>query len=246
MTQDSNFFVSIGNPVKDEYGRTIGRVASLDVNPNGTIGSLYIQQGDGRVAKYPADNLIIEDSHVTMQSSTKTKALTYCDQIPLVWRKNQTIRNLLDSNKISPDVYDDMHQNFQDALEQLKGEAQTLVEKIDQEIARCTREKRDLNYALVNLEIEHEIGKIGEDPYQGAFTAIQECLNNVNREKVELEEIKNKLSNILLGDATLADEAKEDETPQAASEAEGSTEAQSSLPEPPVVVYVKEVGQSSA
>jgi len=246
MAQDSTFFMSVGNQVKDEYGRIIGRVASLDVNPNGTIGSLYIQQGDGRVAKYPADNLRIEDSQVTMQSSTKTKALTYCDQIPLIWRKNQTIRNLLDKNKISPDVYDDLHRNFQGALEQLKSEAQTLVEKIDQEKARCERETKDLNYALVNLEIEHEIGKIEEDPYQGAFTAIQECLKNVNREKAELEEIKNKLSNILLGETAVTDEAKGEETSQATSETEGPAEAQSSLPEPPVVVYVKEIGQSSA
>ncbi len=245
MAEDSNFFMSIGNQVKDEYGRIIGRVASVDVNPNGTIGSLYIQQGDGRVAKYPADNLRIEDSHVTVQSSTKAKALTYCDHIPLIWRKNQTIKSLLDRNKISPDVYDDLHRNFQGALEQLKSEAQILIEKIDREKTRCEQETKDLNYALVNLEIEHEIGKIEEEPYQGAFAAIQECLKNVNQEKSELEEIKNKLSNILLGETVKADEAGE-EASEVTSETEESAEAQSGLPEPPVVVYVKEIGQSSA
>jgi len=104
---------------------------------------------------------------------------------------------------------------------------------------------------LVHLEIEHEIGKIDEQAYQTALLMIQECLKRANMEKTDLESMKSKLSNILLGEKP--SEPVEMKTEQTEQEAKKETEEQKTetpappspnLPEPPVVVYVKEVGQS--
>jgi F0F1-type ATP synthase membrane subunit b/b' len=103
----------------------------------------------------------------------------------------------LEKKKISPEVYEDLHNSFEGALNQLKSEAQALMEKINKEIERCAQEIRELNYALVYLEVEHEIGEIDEQSYQTAFSTIQECLKKANMEKTDLESMKNKLSNIL-------------------------------------------------
>jgi hypothetical protein len=108
---------------------------------------------------------------------------------------------------------------------------------------------KELNYALVHLEIEHEIGRINNGSYQTAFTMIQEDLKRANAEKSDLELTKNKLSNILLGDEPKIDEqeqskVKEDEPLETPSEASISTSDTPELPEPPVVVYVKEIGKA--
>ena len=144
-------------------------------------------------------------------------------------------------------MYDDLHNNCEGVLNQLKGEAQALMEKIDKETARCAQEIKELNYALVHLEIEHEIGKIDEQSYQTAFSTIQECLKRANTEKSNLEAMRNKLSNMLLGETPIQtqQEAKEEAVKEPPTKEEASAPSSLGLPEPPVVVYVKEMSGSS-
>jgi len=246
MTQNSNLFLSVGKQVKDEYECVIGKVASFAVNPNGRIDSVYIEQGDGRFIKHPAESLKVEGSEVVLLSKVKMETATLCDQIPLIWRKDQALKELLEKKKISPELYEDLHNSFDGVLNQLKSEAQALIEKIDKETARCAQEIKELNYALVHLEIEHEIGKVDEQSYQAAFLTIQECLKRANMEKSDLEVMKNKLSNILLGEPPpqTEQEAKGESTEESKAQEETPAPPSPNLPEPPVVVYVKEVGES--
>ncbi len=236
MPQDPNLFLSLGKVVKDEYGRLIGEVASFAVKPSGGVDAIYIRHSDGRFIKYPAGTIKVDGSDVIFLSKVKYDTSVFCDQIPLIWRKDQALKELLEKKKISPELYEDLHRSFEGALNQLKSEAQTLMERIDKEIERCNQEIRELNYALVHLEVEHEIGEVNDQPYQAAFTTIQECLKRANLEKTDLESMRNKLSNILLGEApkTVAEEHAE----------EASTPPSPSLPEPPVIVYVKEAGEA--
>jgi len=254
MTQNSNLFISIGKQIKDEYGRTIGKATSFAVNPNGRINSIYIEQGNGKIMKCPAENLKVEDSGIILLSRVKMEAKTLSDQIPLIWRKDQALNELLEKKKISLEVHEDLHKSFEGVLNQLKDEAKTLMENVDKETVRCAKEIKELNYALVNLEIEHEIGEIDEESYQTSFATIQECIKKANTEKSELEAMESKLSNILLGEtpSLIEQETREEPAEESKAQEQVQTDAPLSpipspnLPEPPVVVYVKEVGESSA
>ncbi len=239
MSHDSNIFLSIGKPVKDEYGQIIGEVVSFAVKPNGNVEQVYIRRSDGTFAKYPAANITFNGSEVVYVSNIKTETNAFCNQIPLIWRKDQALKELYEKKKISPEIYEDLHNSFEGALNQLKTEAQALLEKIDGEIERCNKEIKELNYALVHLEVEHEIGEVNDTSYQAAFTAIQECLKRASLEKADLEGLRSKLSNILLGETI--------HEPSRREVAVTSTAASipTSLPEPPVIVYVKEAGESS-
>ena len=238
MLPDPNLFLSLGKPVKDEYGRFVGEIASFAVKPNGIVDSVYIRQSDGQFTKYPATNIRIEGSEVIFLSTIKMETTNFCDKIPLIWRKDQALNELLEKKKISPEVYEDLHNSFEGALNQLKSEAQTLIEKIEKEMERCSQEIRELNYALVHLEVEHEIGEIDDQSYQTSLSTIQECLKRANTEKSDLANMKNKLSNILLG------ETLNKPVPNVSAALKPTASLSPLLPEPPVIVYVKEAGES--
>jgi len=245
MSQNPNLFLSVGKQIKDEYGRGLGKVASFALTPNGKFDAIFIEQGDGRFLKFPAENLKFDGIDITLISKTKWETNALCDQIPLIWRKDQALKGLVEKKKISPELYEELHSNFDGALNQLKNDAQNFTEEIDKEIARCANEIKELNYALVHLEIEHEIGRTNNESYQIAFTIIQENLKRANIEKSDLELTKNKLSNILLGEAPKTDEQEESKIKEdEPSEAVTSTSSAPELPEPPVVVYVKEIGKT--
>jgi len=237
---NSNLFLSIGKPIKNEYGRVIGKVASFALTPNGKFDAVYIEFGDGQFSKQPMESLQFNGAEITFISKIKSQAGILCDHIPLIWRKDEALNDLLEKRKITPDIYQDLHNSFDSVLTQLKKEAQVIIDESAIEIERCQEEITSLSYAIANLEIEHEIGKVDEENYKAAFALLQETLRRASSEKTDFELTKSKLSSVLLG-----------EQPQLPQKplankvyAEQVTNNASKLPEPPVVVYVKEIGKA--
>jgi hypothetical protein len=233
---NSNLFLYIGKPIKNEYGRIIGKVASFALTPSGKFDAVFVEFGDGQFTKQPMETLKFNNAEVTFISKTKNQASILCDQIPLIWRKDQALKDLNAKRKISPDLYQELHNSFTSVLTQLKKDAQIIVEEAAIEIERCQEEISSLSYAIANLEIEHEIGKVDEENYKNAFALLQETLKRDTLEKTDFELTKSKVSSVLLGDS-------QDITQRTKTYAEQVSVAQK-LPEPPVVVYVKEIGKA--
>ena len=237
MSQNPNLFLSVGKPVKDEYGRVVGKVASFAMTPNGKFDAVFVEFGGGQFSKQPMEQLKFNGSEVTFISTTKSQCSVLCDQIPLIWRKDQALKDLSEKKKISPEMYQEIHNSFDGVLNQLKKDAQVLSDQISDQVATCDDSIKEMSYALLNLEIEHEIGRIEDEAYKTSFATLQENLKRTTQEKNELELAKNKLANSLLGD-TLGTLQK------TKSPVDTNSEPKQELPEPPVVVYVKEVGKA--
>ena len=236
MSQISNLFLSIGKPVKDEYGRAVGKIVSFALTPGGKFDAAFIELSDGKFSKQPIENLTFNGAEITFISKIKSQSSVFCDQIPFIWRKDQALKDLAEKKKISPDLYQELHNNFESILTQLKKDAQVLSDEVVQEVVRCNQEIKALNYAVLHLELEHEIGKINDETYVSAFKLLQESLKRVNTEKSDMELTKTKLSNILLGDSK--------ESAQKTKVVAAPINEALELPEPPVVVYVKEIGKA--
>jgi hypothetical protein len=233
---NSNLFLYIGKPIKNEYGRIIGKVASFALTPSGKFDAVFVEFGDGQFTKQSMETLKFYGAEVTFISRIKNQAGILCDQIPLIWRKDQALKDLNGKRKISPDLCQELHNSFTSVLTQLKRDAQIIVEEAAIEIERCQEEISSLSYAIANLEIEHEIGKVDEENYKNAFALLQETLKRATLEKTDFELTKSKVSSVLLGDS-------QNITQRSKTYAEQVSVAQK-LPEPPVVVYVKEIGKA--
>ena len=264
-----NLFLSIGKPVKDEYGHTIGKVASFALTPNGQFDAAFIEFSDGKFAKQPMNTLKFDGAEITFISTIKARTNNLCDQIPLIWRKDQALKDLAEKKKITPELYQELHNSFDSILTQLKNDAQILIDETANEIENCDEALKTMSYAIVNLELEHEIGKIDEPTYKSAFNTLQESLKRLNNRKNDMEQTKAKISNILLGDTppeieqkiktklpteiktiaetvaeTTTESIKEPATEPTDEPVNEPTTETPELPEPPVVVYVKEVGKA--
>jgi len=154
------------------------------------------------------------------------------------------LNELVDKKKIPPEMFDDLHNNFEGALNQLKADAKTVMDDTDKQITKCTKQIQELHSALINLEIEREIGRIDDESYQKALGMIQWGLKGVNAEKNDLEALKSKLSNLLLGEKTVKPETTIPKETQEATATASPTSP--TLPEPPVVVHVRNPNKQSS
>jgi hypothetical protein len=250
---NSNLFLSLGKPIKNEYGKVIGKVASFALTPSGKFDAVFVEFADGQFSKQPMENLRFNGSEITFVAKIKSQANMLCDQIPLLWRKDQAVKDLNDKRKIAPELFSELHSSFESVLSQLKKDGQVIIDESAVEIARCEEEIKSLSYAIANLELEHEIGQVEESTYQTAFSLLQDSLKRATTEKADYELIKSKIGSILIGDPTaqmpkvnkvFAETVTTTQTkPVIAAPAPVSTTA-ADLPEPPVVVYVKEIGKA--
>ena len=237
----SNPFLFVGKQIKDEYGRNIGRVASFKVTPTGRIDGIFVEHGDGEFLSYSNDQIKLNNGELMISPTLKIKANSLCQEIPLIWRKDRALNELVEKKKIPPEMYDDLHNTFEGALNQLKENAKTIINDIDKEVDRCNKQIHSLHSALINLEIEREIGRLNGESYEQALKIIQWGLKGVNAEKNDLDAIKNKLSNLLLGENNQnIPKVPPTITPQQQTEAPKTPEvASTNLPEPPVIIHVR-------
>jgi len=232
----------IGKSVRDEYGRQIGRIASLAISPNGRVTGVFIQHEDGNFSQYPGDQFRISGDDIVFMPLVKLRVRTLCNEIPLIWRKNQALKELLEKKKVSPEIYNGLHENFEGALNQLKTDTEDILKDVEKRIVKCAQQIKELNSALIHLEIEREIGKINDESYRTAIMMIQGGLKQANAEKNDLEAMSNQLSNIILGETTAPTAQTEEGKKAVPSEAAPPTSTareHTSLPEPPVVIHVK-------
>jgi hypothetical protein len=257
--QLSNLFLSIGKSVKDEYGRSVGKIISFATDPNGKFEAAYVETSEGRFTKQPIERFTFNGSDITLISEIKSKTAVLCDQIPFIWRKDQALKELTDKKKIASELYQELHNNFSTVLSQLRKDAQISLDDATQGVNRCEEELGILSYSVLHLELQHEIGKIGDEQYKTAFALLQENIKRTTAEKADFETIKSKLSNVLLGDDPKDDrkfepkiaepKIPESKMPEQKSQVSVKSEPEADpeaadLPEPPVVVYVKEVGKA--
>ena len=243
----SNPFLFVGKQIKDEYGRQIGRVASFKVTPTGRIDGIFVEHGDGEFLSYSSDQIKVDNGNLVISPTLKLKANALCQEIPLIWRKDRALNELVKKKKIPPEMYDNLHMTFEGALNQLKDNAKELTADIDRQIDRCNKQIHDLHSALINLEIEREIGRLNGDSYEKALGIIQWGLKGVNAEKSDLDALKNKLSNLLLGEKPQKKpEVPQTKTPEQAEIPKAPAPVSTNLPEPPVIIHVRNPSKQSS
>ena len=236
----SNPFLFVGNQIKDEYGRQIGRIASFKVAPTGRIDGVFVEHGDGEFYSYSSDQIKMDNGTLVISPTIKLEANSLCQEIPLIWRKDRALNELVAKKKIPPEMYDDLHSTFEGALDQLKEKATNLMENLNEQVDRCNKQIHELHSALINLEIEREIGRLNGDSYNKALQIIQWGLKGVNAEKRDFEVLKSKLDNLLLGEKTAPTPQVTQKAPEPQETLKTpATSVAPNLPEPPVIIHVR-------
>jgi hypothetical protein len=205
------------------------------LSPSGRVDGIFIEHGDGEFLSYPSDHFRVDNGDFVILPPIVMRAKALCQEIPLIWRKDQALNELLGKKKIPSELFEDLHKNFEGALNQLKSDAKGVLDDIDIQITKCTKQITELHSGLINLEIEREIGRIEDQSYQKALEMIQVGLKSVNAEKSDFEMLKSKLSNMLLGER----KTEMPKPPVQKETQETVAPASPTLPEPPVVVHVK-------
>lgn len=214
-TSSSKLFSLIGNSVKDEYDREVGHIVFFVVSPQGNVKEVLVNQG-GRFHYYPKNHIkITETGEAIVLSDAKLKTDLLCRKIPLIWRKDQILSDLVKNKKVIPEIYEEFHTQFEETLKNMKAEAKATLDTIDRRISHRKEQLKKLQAIKTQLEIAYAIGDIKDERYKSSYSNILEGIRQIFNEKKDLESMKTKLSNLLLDEEpvlpTEEDPIKEEE-----------------------------------
>ncbi len=240
-----NVSLLIGKPAKDELRSEIGKILSFIIDSPGHVSKVLIMDHNGEYKCHPFDRLVIDHDTVILLSEIDKTTKTVSEKIPLLWRKKKVLDKLLNENKILPEIYESLYGEFSEALERLKGDAQSAVNELEKQISNCEETFKTLRLAKTYLEIEHEIGRVEEEAYKESLRMILNGLKGLVEKKQHLQEKRDTLSNILLGEefmmesSPLGKEEVEKTKKAEVSEGQGALATKPLESEPQITVHVK-------
>lgn len=195
-----NISMLIGRPVKDNLNRAIGEVLSFIIDSSGGICEILVKDNNGEHLCYPVERFAVDGDAVRLLSEIDMKVVMISKNIPLLWRKKEILDKLLEGNKILPQIHEKLHADFDEKLASFKSDAQIVMEELDEQVKDYENLFRTLHFAKTYLDIEHEIGRVKEEAYRQSMSAILNGLRDVVDKRNMLDEKRETLSNIFLGE----------------------------------------------
>lgn len=246
----ANISMLIGRPVKDNLNRQVGEVLSFTIDSAGQVSEVLVKENNGRHLCYPVDRLSMDGDSVRVISEIDKKVEITSENIPLLWRKKKILDKLLNENKILPEIYQKLYAEFDEALTNLKAEAQAAMADLDKQIEEYEKLFKTLHFAKTYLDIEHEIGHVEDETYRQSMIAILNGLRDVVEKKQALQEKKETLSNIMLGEEQISEDVQQEEVEEVQVQKvneEGVVEgqeqkeedAQTTVSEPVITIHMK-------
>ena len=210
-----NISMLIGKPVTDDLNHEIGEVLSFIIDSTGHVSEVLVKGNNGEHLCYPVDRLSMDGDFVRLLSEIDNKVKMTSENIPLLWRKKKILDKLLNENKILPEIYEKLYAEFDEALTSLKADAQTIMDDLDKQIKDYEKLFKTLHFGKTYLDIEREIDHVDEETYRQSMNAILNGLTDVVEKKQDLQEKRETLSNILLGEERISESVQEEtEEPQ--------------------------------
>lgn len=182
MTPLINFFIGLINKeARDEYGRSIGKVAAYHINPSGKIETVVVEKSDGNFDFYPAECLKVGGSSVMLLSKIKVaanKALNGANAM------RERIALLKPGDDISKLTYE---------AKRVEEEIKVVLESIEDRIIECENQAVQLNEAINDLEVLLSISRNSSPALNFSMRALSGAVRRLINERNDLEEMRRRL-----------------------------------------------------
>jgi len=213
--------------LKDEDEKEIGRITSFLIDSSGQVEEVLVENKQGRFVKYPVERLKVSKDEVFLVSPIGAKIEVLSEKFPLISKKRKVLDKLSENKVIPTEIYENLCKEFDRTLEEMKNEAQSLIEDAEKQIKAQEDHLKSLQLSRTFLEIEHEMETLSEETYQQSRISILKEIKNAQQRKLSLLKTKDKMIGIMQGE----EEPQVKEVPESRAEAEPTpSEEQQAIP----------------
>jgi len=183
----------IGKPAKDIYGRYVGYVVGLSLDPMGQLNSIGIDQGSGGFFEYHGNQVMIDNDNLIIIPTWKIECDKYREENQLTQKRFQALDDLLKNGEIPQYVYEELCKQYTEAMNRLQETHGNLINTLKGIIEDLERQSKSLERFLGNIKVQHKTGEMNDETYKVASEYLMFGITNAANEKKDILNILDKL-----------------------------------------------------
>jgi len=177
----------MGQNVKDEYGRTVGKFLTAFTDVTGQVESIEIATNDFVFEKVSADRIKLTPDGIVILADWKVNALSTENKLDRVRKRIRAVEELYRKGSIPGHAYEDIKKKLESQFELVKSE----VRKVKDALRRRANDLEDqifrLERDISNLMVLYMSNEVSESAYKAAIDYMRESKTRCIDEKRDVE-----------------------------------------------------------
>lgn len=182
-----------GKKTRDIYGRHLGQVVAILKNPDGELESIKVDQSEGRLIKYSAEQIMTDKDEIVIIPEWKIQAEQMIKELNTFQSRMNALEAMFDKKEVSEEIYQNLKSNQQNSMNSLKERNDKFISSMKETQEELDRQINELTNFLVEIRTGKKEGKIQSSKYTKASKSIEQNLNFLFLEKKDIEDIIKKL-----------------------------------------------------
>lgn len=177
----------VGVPVKDYFGRDIGKVICYAHDGKGEVKSILATMTSGDIAEYFREDIQMSSSEIVLKDKLMTTAHALRKEIEINVKRMQALDMLNDSSKIHPRVYAELKEEFDKERCALEERKHGLTGIADERRIEVARKLMALEKTRATIEVQAISGEIDQTVYRYASSEVKSAIDRLTNELENLE-----------------------------------------------------------
>ena len=178
-----------GKKTRDIYGRHLGQVVAILKNSDGELESIKVDQSEGRLVKYSAEQIMTDKDEVVIIPEWKIQAEQMIKELSTFRNRMDALEAMLEKEEVSKEIYENLKANQKQSIDSLKEKNNEFISCMKQRQEELDRQINELTNFLVEIRTGKKEGKIESSKYTKASKSIEQNLNFLFLEKKDVEDI---------------------------------------------------------
>ncbi|MCW4032617.1 MAG: CdvA-like protein [Candidatus Bathyarchaeota archaeon] len=178
-----------GKKTRDIYGRYLGQVVAILKNSDGELESIKVDQSEGRLVKYSAEQMMTNKDEIVIIPEWKIQAEQMIKELNTFRSRMDALEAMLEKEEVSKEIYENLKANQKQSIDSLKGQNNEFISSMKQRQEELDRQINELTNFLVEIRTGKKEGKIESSKYTKASKSIEQNLNFLFLEKKDVEDI---------------------------------------------------------
>ena len=177
----------IGQYVKEEYGRVLGKALTAFTDITGEVNSIELALNDSMLEKIPAERIKLTPDGLIIMPEWKVRTLSTENKLDRVRKRLRAVEELYRKGSIPVHAYEDMKKRLEAGFSKVKEEVKEVKEVLKKRANdleyQITRLERDVS----NLMMLYMSNEVSEGPYKAAVDYLKDSKARCVEEKKDIE-----------------------------------------------------------
>ena len=181
-----NFF---GKRTRDIYGRNLGEVVAILKNSDGELEYLQVNQNEGRLVKYSAEQIMTDENEIVIVPTWKTQAEKIKKELNQIKKRKNALEAMLEKEEVSKKIFEGLKLSQSSTAHSLKEKNYELIDDLKKRLKGLEERISELTNFLIEMRTGKMAGEILNNEYQKAQKSVEQNLNFLFLEKQDIENI---------------------------------------------------------